>query len=83
MTHAYETITPAGALLCGQCVAQGHVHSSPDVPLRQFCETHHVEYVWCGGCGSIWCAGLPNRGQPGHYGDIVGQPSPVTLPTEV
>jgi len=79
--HEYETITPAGSLFTGQCVAAGHTHLNPDVPLRQTCPTHHIEWIWCAGCGSIWCSGTPGRNN-GHYGDIVGQPSVQQLPAE-
>jgi len=69
LTHAYDTITPAGSLFCGQCSATGHQHANPDVPLRQTCATHKQEWLWCGGCASIWCVGTPGRDN-GHYGQI-------------
>ena len=67
--HEYDTITPAGALFCGQCSATGHAHTGPDVPLGQVCPTHHVEWSWCAGCHSVWCHGTPGRDN-GHYGTI-------------
>ncbi len=77
----YLTITPAGSLFTLQCTATGHTHLNPDVPLRETCVTHHVEWVWCGGCGSTWCSGTPGRNN-GHYGEIFPADTPTQLPAQ-
>lgn len=69
MSEEYLTITPAGSLFSEQCVATGHQHTNPDVPLRQTCPVHKEEWVWCGACGTIWCPGYPGRNNP-HAGNI-------------
>jgi hypothetical protein len=65
----YLTITPAGSLLSEQCSATGHTHTNPDVPLRQLCQIHNLEWVWCGACATIWCPGVLGAHSP-HSGDI-------------
>jgi hypothetical protein len=69
MAEEYLTITPAGSLFAGQCVATGHIHTNPDVPLRQFCKVHNLEWVWCGACAVIWCPGQLGQSSP-HEGEI-------------
>lgn len=70
MAEQYLTITPAGSLWGEQCVATGHAHTGPDVPLGIQCPTHHVQWLWCAGCASLWCPGVPGRNN-GHYGEII------------
>ena len=66
----YLTITPGGSLYSVQCVAIGHAHTGPDVPLDVQCPTHHVGWVWCAGCQEVWCPGVAGRNN-GHEGTIV------------